>query len=252
MSHRSALSLVEVAAGLVIIGLLMAMIIAGSQVMGAAEIRGFMTDVQGFQSGISNFRDTYGMLPGDYDGASTRWGVYNASTNPDGTTNGNGREGIAYSTAASGDAVEGLRAWQHLLLADQIKGGFSGVATVASGAGNQADIGVNVPASKRSGVGYYITCDDLASGAACNDSVSPLATRNEIRIGAFRASSANKNGALTAKEAKNLDLKMDDGNAASGNVLGTSGADTANCQTGGTYAISSAGKLCILSFSVTP
>ena len=158
---------------------------------------------------------------------------------PDGTTNGDGDGQIEYPTSSE---AESLRAWQQLSLSSYLKGSYSGVAV---GANNQADIGINVPSSKRKAVGFYLFYGDLAT----------VETRNEIRLGAFRSSSANSNAALTPKDAKNIDLKTDDGNPTAGNIYAIKGTDIVSetCQSGGSdYNITLSSKACILSFALTP
>src|SRR5690606_38927687 len=99
---------------------------------------------------------------------------------------------IELSTTSTDNEV--YRAWQHLNLAEILEGGYTGVAGDAA---DQADVGVNVPASARSGVGYY-----MVNGA--------IGSRNELVIGAFAAGEALINAALSPAEANSIDQKLDD------------------------------------------
>lgn len=231
LKNNHGISLTELAIVIVVIGLLMAVTVGGLSIQKSSEVREMVAEIQQFQSAMESFSLEYEGLPGDMDDATNYWAD---------TVNGNGDDFIEYPTSGN---IESLRAWQQLALAGLIEGGYTGIA----GDGvNQADIGINVPAAKRTKVGYYLITDHLTGSD----------DRHEIRIGAFISGAANQGAALTPQEAKSIDKKMDDGNPMNGAILGMKGVDIASelCQSesGDDYRISEEVKTCILSFPAFP
>lgn len=197
----------------------------------ASFIQGTLSDVTGHQTAFENFGQQYASVPGDMDDAKEYWGSE--------TENGDGDGDVAY--ASSGNC-EALRAWQHLSLAGYMQSGFSGAAT---GGGNQADIGVNVPAASRNKIGYYVEYASLGGEAA----------RNNIVVGAFRSGGKNANAALLPRDAKAVDLKADDGLPNAGKVRGEKGqdvSDAAQCASGDEYTLATDDPACVLAFPVLP
>lgn len=233
-SSQRGISLVETIVVVTVIALLAGIIAGAVNIMKGAELRGFISEVKSFQGAIESFDLKYGDYPGDIPDATTYWsgGL---------TENGDGDGNIFY---INGGLREGLRAWQHLALSGFIDGNYTGVAT----SGNQADIGINVPASSRVKVGYYIDNDDF-TGAGTT-------VRNEIILGGFSSGSANDAAALVPQEANLIDTKMDDGIPDSGLVFGKKGTGAAaalNCTDSGDYDLDVEEDLaCILSFSILP
>lgn len=231
LPSQAGVSIAELVVVIAIIGLLAALVAGATNIKGASEIRSFITDVNQFQVAIDGYTLKYDDLPGDMPDAEDYWGAV--------TENGDGDTHIEYSAALENEA---LRAWQHLNLAGFIEGGYAGVATVAT---NQADIGINVPTSRRSKVGYYLAYQDFVGRG----------DRNEIVLGAFTSGAPNSSSALTPQEANAIDRKMDDGNPADGVVYGANGADAAsNCRNvaNDAYLLTGEEMVCIMSFTINP
>ena len=229
-THLRGVSIAELAIVIAVIALLMGVITGGYTIKKASEIRGVITDVQQFQSANENFQQAYKALPGDMPDATRYWGV---------TQNGDGNGVVDYAQTGNN---ESLRAWQHLNLAGFVEGGYTGTATVTE----QADIAINIPASKRTKVGYLLVTGNLVGADA----------RLELRAGGFHALHANDAGAFTASEAKSLDAKIDDGHPNTGTVLGAKGSNIPSelCQSGSgaEYRVSGDGNVCIVGFSAFP
>jgi type II secretory pathway pseudopilin PulG len=243
MKSNKAVSLVELAIVLTVIGLLVAAVTAGVSIRKSSELRSFMTQITGFQLAIEGFDNKYSDLPGDMSDAFTYWGgtLCSASStasqcngdsdsrieNGPGTSAGTNE--IDVSVAAD---IESYRAWQHLVLSEFLDGGYSGV-------GGGAVIGINIPESKRIKVGYTIAFNATRA-------------RNEIMLGAFNATAnaLNTNAALTPIEALTIDKKNDDGAPSTGLVYGIDGLDVTatNCVTGGAYNIAIANASCVVIF----
>ena len=224
-------SLTELAIVIAIIALIATLVTSGVNIRKASQIRSFVSDINSFQISVESFLSKYRELPGDMGDAQDYWGSN--------TTNGDGDDLIEYPATGN---MEALRAWQHLSLAGFIDGGFNGVSSNS----NQADIGINVPKSKRSKVGYYIIHQNSVGQGS----------RNEIVIGAFNVSNPNNNSALSTHEANSIDIKLDDGNPTDGLVYGYNGNDagTDNCQNASSdsYLLTTEDDVCVMSFAATP
>jgi prepilin-type N-terminal cleavage/methylation domain-containing protein len=221
MQNNRGVSLVELSIVIAIIGLLLAATFSGLSIKKSSEMRSFATDISMYQNAVEGFFSKYGALPGDMPDAWTYWD--DGTNTVCGTTatecNGN-NDGVIDIGTTGGSDSESYRFWQHLLLAEFIGGGYTGKATTSM----QADIGINIPASKRTKVGYSVYSADTGGGA-----------RNEINLGAFWASNLNKNSALTPAEALAIDMKDDDGIPATGSIHGVDGNDVVtagSCMTG--------------------
>lgn len=220
-SHSAGFSLVELAIVLVIIGLLVGGVLMGRNLIRNAELQTVVTDFSQFKSAAQQFKDKYMAIPGDFNEATSFWGKDNAACPADsgtaavpGTCNGNGNMDLPGSTAAGGVTREMFQFWKHLQLDGLIKGDFSGIAGPT-----RADHAVpdyNGPRSSAGGSAVWaaFTWNHATSVyASATDYGTALFIGNDIGAwpgGAF----------LTTKEAWNIDTKLDDGHASSGNVWG--------------------------------
>ena len=100
-SQTSGFTLVELSVVIVIIGLIIAAVVAGKELIRNAQLQSIIKDAQGYQAAIRAFQLRYKAFPGDMDDATDYW--------PGETTNGNGDGRITYNTW-----VESLPAWQQL------------------------------------------------------------------------------------------------------------------------------------------
>lgn len=105
-------SLVEVAVVLVIIGLILAAVLQGRQLIASAEYKSLRSQLSEHRNAFYTFRDRYNALPGDFADASDRLGI-------DG---GNGNGVIGTDETCDGDSDESCLAWQHLRAADMLDG----------------------------------------------------------------------------------------------------------------------------------
>jgi prepilin-type N-terminal cleavage/methylation domain-containing protein len=248
---RSGFSLVELSIVLVVLGLLVGGVLTGQSLIRAAELRSVTTEFQKYQAAVNTFRDKYFALPGDMNNATAFWG---AATCPagtgTGTCNGNGN-GVLDIAPAAGQASEEFMAWQHLANAGLIEGAYSGI----SGTGGMAHsmIGVNIPRGKASNTGWsFIYPGNMT------DPLNPdwfiLNYGQILQLGAQNGIGRTGAAAFTATEAWNIDLKMDDGSPASGNVHNSKQTATNFCTTGTTnsaeYAVSLSDIVCRLGFTV--
>lgn len=189
-------SLLELSVVLLIIGIFIVTASTGYMLVKEARLRSIITEAQGYISAINLFEDKYSSLPGDFPNASDVWGTTCATTPTD--CNGNG-DGIITYSLTSLLQNEALRAWQHLSLAQMIKGNYTGVATVAG----QTDIGVNAPESEFNKAGWCFYAFGRYN--------PPDQLGNYIQIAGFSAGSPPNITILTPQEAYNIDAKIDDG-----------------------------------------
>lgn len=229
---RAGFTLVELSIVLVIIGLLLGGVIIGKEMIRSAQLRSVITDVQGYLAASMMFQDKYQCLPGD---------CANATTFMSGVTNGNGN-GQLDGPAGANAAGEIFGIWQHLTAARYIKGSFSGKA--GPGLAWDAVIGVNVPASKIPNTGYSWNYEGVING---NSVMYNGSYRHVIYLGTEAGLGLTAGMFLTPAEAYAIDVKMDDGNPATGNTVtlsmnsnATTNALPNTCSTGANSAGASA------------
>ncbi|MCE3231930.1 MAG: prepilin-type N-terminal cleavage/methylation protein [Rickettsiaceae bacterium] len=213
-------TLVELSIVLVIIGLIIASVLVGQDLVRSAELRAAVTQYEGFNSAAATFKGKYAGLPGDVAGA-TNFGF---------TGDGDG-DGVLSTDAdlaadGAGDVGENVNFWNHLgsTGASLISGSYS-AAAVTSGT-----ISAILPATKAgsywgvytaSGVNYYIM--GVAGGAS----------------GVYLTSDL-----FTPLEARSIDEKVDDGMPGRGLVQARDGhatnANTAPDAAGADQCVSAA------------
>lgn len=243
-----AFTLVELAIVLIIIGLIIAGISGGISLMQAAKLNAVITEVREKQTAVLNFRSRYNALPGDFGGALAIWGSVCGDSSIGTATSCNGNNNGRIDTdGLNVGPFEDLKFWQHLSLAGMLSGNFNGqhITNVRQ----RAD--TNVPGSAYSQAGGYF---------ALNYPVYSYPTKNYFELGAWGSPQGAYNHALmTAMEAYNIDLKMDDGIGDKGKVLTLRGGGslhgvanacmTANyMSTSASYVLTDTGNNCRMDF----
>ena len=213
-SRKRGFTLVELSIVIIIIGLLIAGIAAGDSLIRQAALSSVITDLTNFRTDIIIFKDKYSGLPGDLPNAYAWFGASCGTNDTGQTTSCNGNGDGSIDTVAwwiAGSPYEDLRAWQHLALAGLVPGSFPGV-TVDS---NRELVGVNVPASKLSGVGYSFGLDDPQSFYGVS-----VAGKNLITVGSLSGGAQRYlGGMVNPTDGLALDAKMDDGNNLTGEIM---------------------------------
>jgi prepilin-type N-terminal cleavage/methylation domain-containing protein len=191
---KNAFTLVELSIVLLIIGLIIGGITAGSSLIKQASLKAVIAEVNGFNTAINAFRIQYNFLPGDFNLASQFWiGVQNG--------NGNGTIEIGVPNNTTQD--ENTLAWQHMTMAGVLPGSYNGVNSPA-GQGIQ---GVNIPPSKyKSNAGYFFDNTNCFN-------------RNYITLGAYNVNNMPFNTLLVTLDLYNIDKKMDDGAPGTGKII---------------------------------
>jgi prepilin-type N-terminal cleavage/methylation domain-containing protein len=229
-------SLVEMSIVIVVIGLILAGIVKGKVIVDNAKISALVAEFNTYKSAVNSFYAKYNALPGDFSEASAYWTGAN-------TVNGNGDGKISFQNASG--AYEGYQAWQHLSNENMVSLLLTGTQTTG-----QALLDVDVPKSKLGG-GYFF---NYGFGTG-------LTLSNVLVLGTPIASSGNAypallsvDGALTPKQAYNIDTKIDDANPYEGAVQATEGNGSAvnSCITTNEnkYNIAIEDKKCVVAFKV--
>lgn len=224
-SNKHGFTLIELSIVIVIIGLIVAGIVAGQSLIRQAKVKKMTADISKFKTATSTFWLQYDALPGDMSNASTYW-----SDCVDGTggnnCNGNG-DGIFDGVSSNAfNTKEGIRAWQHLSLAGLLEGSY------ASSAYNSWNVtsGVNSPVHPFSN-GCYIFMNSSYNRFSSN------INRNLIKSNGVTGSNSCDELVISASEAFNIDNKFDDGIINQGKI--TSSIHHAQCISGGAYNITS-------------
>ena len=215
MQKQSGFTIVEMAVVVFVIGLLVAGVMSGKNLLAGSQGRAVISEMEEYQGAMRMFQQKYFDWPGDITNATELWPT-------DGTRDGDGNERVEW------DNMEGVLMWKHLELAKMIgQTGFTNVATA------NAVVGQNVPGSKIAGAGWFVNWD--------------ATMKNFIGIGAQNTNGMNIVPALSAKRAYDIDVKIDDANPALGMVQ----SDGAGCvDAGGTYATSDESPNCVMRFSL--
>jgi prepilin-type N-terminal cleavage/methylation domain-containing protein len=182
-SRQAGFTLVEIAIVLVIIGLLLGGVLKGQELITQARVKNIASDFNQVAAAVYGYQDRYRKLPGDDNGALTRW--------PNGSTKGGDGNGVIDGNFNSAtDDAEPRLFWQHLRLAGFITGD---------------------PKSQdqpNNAVGGII---GVQTGAGATDST----THAQEIIGTVLCSTN-----LTGKVAVAIDNMFDDGNPSTGSVRG--------------------------------
>jgi prepilin-type N-terminal cleavage/methylation domain-containing protein len=134
-SRHNGFTLVEVAIVIVILGLLLAGVIKGQEIILQRKTQATFQLARELSAAINAYMDRYGQLPGDDPHAAARFP--GAVPRP---VNGNGDGVISYGNCGSGfSTAEGCQALYEMRLAGLLPG--SGASSVRSPLGGQADIG---------------------------------------------------------------------------------------------------------------
>jgi prepilin-type N-terminal cleavage/methylation domain-containing protein len=212
--RKSGFTLLELSIVLVIIGLIVGGVMTGSELIKQAELKSAVTDFQNYHTAVNAFKLKYNALPGDFPKAFDYFGSINSCTNNDVNVvstgcNGNGNGRIIFI----GGNSEVHRVFIHM---------------------NAAQVATNI---------YYSNLGTPTGGSSGNrfiywmqyESWANTTPSNRIRL-VLKEPLTGSKSALTPSEAKNLDLKLDDGLPTIGKIVARYGFDL----TSGCYALAGA------------
>lgn len=217
MRVQKGFTLVEMSIVLVIIGLIVGGILAGRDMIRNSVLKSIITETTSYKAAMNSFFNKYQYLPGDWPQATTRWPF--ASVWPGYYTGDGNGDGVI--SQPCGNCSEGLWAWQQLMSEGLISGRYSG----RQQSGN-ARLGRNIPDAPMKGTGYTIE--------------NWLRGKSAIVVSSTNGAAFNGSGRVNAAEVWGIDVKVDDGNAASGKVEARRGNGfSTGCIAGGEYDLDS-------------
>ncbi len=252
-------TLVELAIVLVVVGLLVAGVLAGQDIIETARRVKLIREVNDYTLAIKTFQLKFNYLPGDMPNADSFFDVIG---------NGNGDEMISVvPDAGFGPAVsaEDTFAWNHMSKAGVVNSAYSGETNLIEPYYSEN----NIPKSTAY-EGVFIWLSDGSTSADgpmiyAQDFtlVDPNSATNCLVIGGNNSQDAGGNYPTEAKlkvsSAYSIDTKLDDGKARQGSVRGVwdySPVDTGGgCPTSddgdinSTYTLNSTG-LCVIAIKV--
>lgn len=234
-------TLIELSIVIVIIGLIVAGVVGGQTLVTQAKLRSVISDIDKYRVAINTFRLEYNALPGDLSNAESYFGAAN-------TNNGNGNRQINYYTSPANNEL--LLLWQHLALADIIKGTYTGAG---DGTYNQATQDVNVPLTFGGKNCFGFRHGQIGAGWV---TPRPAAPAPFMIVG--RASTDSNEvdkdcvySAFTTKHAFSIDQKIDDGLSHVGSIFSIEGKNSGsskNCEyfPTGIYMLTETVDRCVL------
>ena len=201
-------TLVELAIVMIIIGLLIAGILKGQQMIMNARITSTVSQIKALDAAASTFGDMYAALPGDILAPNTR--LPSCAGRCAQAGNADGRVGTAVGATVR-SASENRAFFTHMAAADLI----TGVSITPAAA---VTFGDSLPETEIGGSGYGV-------GFTANGAATSLIGANmraghylEIRPSAAALRTTASAAALTQSQASRIDRKIDDGQATSGSV----------------------------------
>ena len=239
---KTAFSLIELSIVLIIIGLLTAGVTAASKLIEQSKINKVAAELNNYKTSYMTFFLTYKEYPGD----AARAGEYFNQN----FINGNG-DGKIRPMPSWGS--ESTLAWYHLTLAKLIDqtttkaGGFHrSTGTPVTSLENTCYAPTHIEALEGNGLGAGVTAvysPQLPTG---------VLNGNGLSIGTWGSIACTAPGnppsgfSVHATTGSLLDTKIDDGYGNSGNIIAR---ESSECQTEGTYQVSSTEKGCSLFYS---
>jgi prepilin-type N-terminal cleavage/methylation domain-containing protein len=242
-TSQAGFTLVELAIVMIIIGLLIAGVLKGQELIGNARVTSTVAQIKAIDAATSTFKDTYASLPGDMTAPQQR--LPNCTAAPcDNPGNGDGKLANIPGTAPTA-AQEGFAFFPQLAAADLITGISPQPALVA--------FGDNFPAAKIDSAGFF--AGSAATPADFTNAIGTLGTPSGLYL-SLVATVANVTATaasegLTPSQASRIDTKLDDGQPGVGSVIavGTAGVALGDCGAagaGGAYATLDSSLRCAL------
>lgn len=212
-NNKSGFTLVELSIVLVIIGLIVAGVLVGRDLVRSSEVRAQISQIEKLNTAIQTFRIKYNGLPGDlkYTDASA-FGLYNVTYGPYiGLFARGDSNGIIQSRVQGFFTDEHLMFFRHLSDANLIEGGIGSKLNTAAETTTDV-VSDYIPLAK---IGSNASIQIL-SASTIKTHYFVLSSTTIVAGGCCNFTSLNT---LTAQESYQIDSKIDDGLPASGVVF---------------------------------
>lgn len=209
-------SLIELSIVLVIMGLLIAGVSAGSSLVKSAELRALMTQVENFKVASGSYYAKKGRLPGD-----------DASTT-DANFAGNANGLIEFTTNVKSQfAMEGVNVWKHFVDQEILSGTYAGHASTAAAEDSVDVSGQVATAKKKGGVWVFDDVTETINGGTVRrnyifliNKVALATVKNDavLKLSSYGANGLDKKGVMPAIDVASLDEKYDDADPKNGGI----------------------------------
>ena len=189
---------------LVIIGLIVGGVLTGRELIKSAKISKIVSRFNEYQTAVNSFQDKFGYLPGDFPDAITHWPSLSGGA---GSAAGNG------NGYWDDPIYEGLGAWRHLSHAGMIKEDFTYTGY------QQYVTGSSLPETQYGTRWHFITQTITYYGRI-------LISGNALKISDGNGTAnSHWHFGIGPVDAKLVDIKMDDGKALHGRLIGYSSSN---------------------------
>lgn len=251
-------TLVELAISLVVIGLLIGGVLKGEELIRNARATQAYKKVQEYKAAATTFRGAYGFLPGDIPNAGSRLpgctGVCATTAAATGTNGDNTIMGVgntytwAFNTVHNiriDDDSEAANFWRHMGLVNMISPEPNTLRTARYVMKSPFSMGSFVPKS-------LVTASSAEHPFTMNGLyifMIPVSGDGTTTYGG----GANNNGnVLSPIQARQIDVKFDDGLPYTGNVLSSRGTSSNLCNSTTAYLTTDYTQGCPMAFHIMP
>ena len=224
-------SLVELSVVVVIIGLLVAGITFGAELIAISKVNSVISDFHRYHSAYNNFRATYQEKPGDFSEGAT-YCTDSSSGDRDGV--------IEFNPTAAAD--EANQAWYHMSKAGLIPDSISERDSDSTA----YTAGIHAPGSQVDGAAFHL------SGTAPTGVTLEHSGSNALHL-AKPGTAAQGLGAPSVSPAfaASLDKKVDDGTPGQGSIRSAKGTSTTDgCVSGDAYNVTDQDEECVVSYKL--
>lgn len=202
-ASQAGVTLIELSIVLLIIGLIAGSIVITRSVIRSSEIQSIASQSQIYAAAITNFTAEFQSLPGDMPDFTQHWS---------GAFNGDGNGFIDAAITGANQPSEPFQLWRHLELSGKLPIKMTGLN--ANTFNITAVAGSNVPAGRLSDSGWFVGYD-----LALLPNMYAVKEGHYFIFGRTQTTGLPVGRLLTPDEAYSLDLKIDNGEPATGNVV---------------------------------
>lgn len=201
-------TLVELAIVMVIIGVLIAGVLKGQEMIDNSKVTATVSQIKGFGAALNTFQDQYNAMPGDMLNPGGR---LPGCTAPPCSTAGNGNGVLTDAPGvASTLGSENANFWTHLAAANLISGVSSNPAAL--------NFGTALPAAQLAG-GYTVGYSNAGALTGMVTAVAPRGGHYLVITNSTTSSVAAATAPLLASQVARIDRKMDDGAPNTGIII---------------------------------